>query len=117
MHDELQKLHDEDEGKHMDIGLSMSLSSQHSLWLACIKACIRLVQNVSEVEVHSSSIKSSSGSGVVEPVFGGDIDFLGFSSTLLGNNNTACRMVCIRLTTLREQSEVFGSCMSHFQSL
>ena len=28
---ELQRLHDEDEGTNRDIGLNMSLSSQHSL--------------------------------------------------------------------------------------
>ena len=69
-------------------------------------------------EVHNldliySSMKSSSG--VVEPVLGGDMDYLlGFRSMSLDNSNTSCRMVCIRLTTLGEHPEVFGSGCSHF---
>ena len=78
------------------------------------KTCIRLWQSVSEVEVHSRSITSSSGSGVVKPVFGGEKDLLGFLMTSSGNNITSCRMFCIRLATLGEQSEVSGSRLIHF---
>lgn len=47
-------------------------------------------------------------------MFGGEID-LGFLITSSGNNITSCRTVCIRLTTLEEQPEAFGSSFSHFQ--
>ena len=38
---------------------------------------------------------------------------MGFLITSSGNNITSCRMVCIRLTTLGEQSEIFGSRLIH----